>query len=197
VYFAAIGVLAANANALGEHAENRGGSLKHEAENLYEWHKPTGGAATITFVSRLRDLKDVEKGGDEQDWAEKTVGLGREKVGRVSGDGSTVLFERGRQLYRYRAGVEGAPGSLLCVSCQPGGGPTRRRSDTRRRNRGRESTPGRKNYLPVIFLKMGIVCSSRQKRGCCRMIRMGRCLASSGRVAKSLGVRALRCTIEK
>ena len=124
VYFAGIGVLASNANAAGEHAENRGGHLEAEAGNLYEWHKAPGGAESTVFVSQLVDENNYEVGGDEEDWAETPVATTRQKVGRVTGDGSTLLFARDRQLYRYRAGVEGGVGSLLCVSCAPGGGVT-------------------------------------------------------------------------
>ncbi len=123
VYFAGIGVLAANANAFGEHAENRAGDLKEVAGNLYEWH---AGAASPTFIAQLADYENYETGGDEEDWAEGTLLTKREKVGRVTPDGSTLLFADGGQLYRYRAGVGGgvAGSSLVCVSCTPGGGPT-------------------------------------------------------------------------
>ncbi len=123
VYFAGIGVLAANANAFGEHAENRAGDLEEDAGNLYEWH---AGAASPTFIAQLADYENYETGGDEEDWTEGTLLTEREKVGRVTPDGSTLLFADGGQLYRYRAGVGGgvAGSSLVCVSCTPGGGPT-------------------------------------------------------------------------
>jgi hypothetical protein len=124
VYFAAIGVLASNANASGEHAENRAGAGEN-AGNVYEWHKSASGAETVTFISQVADYPDYEQGGDEEDWTEKPhMTLFRQKVGRVTPDGSRLLFADGRQLYLYSAGVEGGVGSLVCVSCEPGGRPT-------------------------------------------------------------------------
>ncbi len=121
VYFAAIGALAPNANAFGEHAENRSGGLKEFAGNVYEWH---AGAPSLTFVAQVADYENSEQGGDEEDWTEVPVEFGRQKVARVTGDGSRLLFANERQLFLYTAGAGGGVGSLVCVSCTPGGGGT-------------------------------------------------------------------------
>jgi hypothetical protein len=121
VYFAAIGVLASNLNAFGERAENRAGGLEEFAGNLYEWHK---GAASVTFVAPLADFENFVDGGVEEDWTESSVELSRRKAARVSVDGSTLLFARNQQLFRYHTGAGGGVGSLVCVSCEPDGAPT-------------------------------------------------------------------------
>jgi hypothetical protein len=130
VYFTATGVLAANEN---EHHEKaaEGGA------NLYEWHEAVGGAPRVTFIAPLADFLP-----DERDWSDELGGVapGLQKSARVTPDGGTLLFssilpltgyKNGggctfgvcSEIYRYRAGVEGAAGSLVCVSCDPSGAP--------------------------------------------------------------------------
>lgn len=129
VYFAATGVLAANEN---EHHETAASA--REVANLYEWHQPVTGPASITFVSTLTNTGE---GGDEPDWSNHVgtvFGSDLMKTSRVTLDGTTLLFSSRRALtgynnngiqefFRYRAGHEGTPGSLVCVSCDPSGAP--------------------------------------------------------------------------
>lgn len=132
VYYAATGMLAANANSWGETAAN-----EPKVVDVYEWYRPAAGPAVTTFIARL-DNPDNEGAGDEEDW---TDALGQrfpvERSARVTGDGGTLLFSSRRpltgynngnggcggaacsELFRYRAGVEGGVGRLTCVSCNP------------------------------------------------------------------------------
>ena len=132
VYYAASGVLSANANSHGETAAN-----EPEITDLYESYQ---GAAGPTFIARLDNPgADAEGEGDEEDWNDHALkAFPVEKTSRVTGNGETVLFasrlsltgydnagpcggarHECSELYRYRAGAEGAPGRLTCVSCNP------------------------------------------------------------------------------
>ncbi len=88
------------------------------------------GSATTTFVSTLMNP------GDAPNWSDKVgqVFENSHKTARVTPDGTTLLFssslpltsydnEGRKELFRYRAAPEGAPGSLVCVSCDPSGAP--------------------------------------------------------------------------
>jgi hypothetical protein len=108
VYFAASGVLATNANSHGETATN-----EPEVVDLYESYQPPTGPPATTFIARLND-------GDQEDWHDnlRTI-FPVEKSSRVTASGETLLFTSGSEIDRYRAGPEGAPGRLTCVSCNP------------------------------------------------------------------------------
>ncbi len=105
VYFVADGVLAPGATP-GDctiRGIPRGGC------NLY---LAQGG--TTTFIARL------QAESDHLDWAPRPDALGEPNSGRVSADGSAVLFSRATELYRYSA----TAGRLDCVSCAPAGLPS-------------------------------------------------------------------------
>ncbi len=133
VYFAATGVLAGNES---EHHEKASEGEEHA--NLYEWHETAGGGARVTFIAPLATFDS-----EERDWSDE-LGPGApdlQKSARVTPDGGTLLFASiipltgyndvgdcegispCLELYRYRAGVEGGVGSLVCVSCDPSNAP--------------------------------------------------------------------------
>jgi hypothetical protein len=135
VYFAAGGVLAANANSQGETAAS-----EPRTADLYESYQPPTGAPHTIFIARLINA-GLEGEGDEEDWNDylDTSFSAVQKTSRVTPDGKTLLFASRRsltgynnsgpcggivtsacsELYRYQAGPEGAPGRLTCVSCNP------------------------------------------------------------------------------
>ncbi|MBO0747185.1 MAG: hypothetical protein J2O47_02475, partial [Acidimicrobiaceae bacterium] len=94
--------------------------------NLYRWHD-----GSLTFIARL----DANGGpqGDATDWLEEPHSLGLQggqiRDGRVSADGSAVLFRSKRPLTAYdNQGTEqyyrwSTADGLSCVSCNPSGGP--------------------------------------------------------------------------
>jgi hypothetical protein len=144
IYFTATSILATNKNPYGEHAGVKNEYSEEElpaseVANLYEWHQPETGPPTTTFISTLVNSEVGTRLGDEGDWLDNTaVGVfpNNFKTSRVTPDGQTLLFsshlpltgyDSGKQakLYRYSAGAEGAFGSLICVSCNPTGAPTK------------------------------------------------------------------------
>ena len=136
LYFAANGVLAVNAGALGTHASQGNchgaiGSMGGTC-NLYHWQKGSGGSGAIEFVARL-EVNGGERSTDALDWAPTPTGLfftGSEapRTADVSADGDTLLFRSQQQLtsydnqgtselYRHEAGKP----EVECVSCNPTG----------------------------------------------------------------------------
>jgi hypothetical protein len=131
VYFVANGVLTSTPNARGQSAE--AGDCKAEnAEvpesttghcNLYLWHK-----GDVSFIARQHPTANFER-SDATNWLRGPAPeLGEEKTGRVTPDGSTLLFSSQEKLtdydndgfneiYRYSAGS----GDFACVSCNPTG----------------------------------------------------------------------------
>jgi hypothetical protein len=125
----------------GEEEVHQGGE---ELVNLYEWYQPPSTPPVVTFIARLASTRydddpDEEGRGDEEDWSDF---LGDDypetKTSRVSVGGETLLFSSRRaltgydnsgpcdaglmicaELFRYRAGSEGALGRVTCVSCNP------------------------------------------------------------------------------
>jgi hypothetical protein len=87
VYFAASGVLAANANSQGETAAN-----EPKVADLYESYQPATGPPRTVFIARLINA-GLENHSDKEDWNDS---LGEafpvEKSSRVSADGGTLLF---------------------------------------------------------------------------------------------------------
>jgi hypothetical protein len=127
-YFVAQGVLAANENHNGEHAEAG-------KANLYEWHE----GDPIVFVASLHYLEASIRGGendDRTDWlGYHHINEGGSEEGykgsRVSADGTSLLISSFAKLTSYNnAGFDelymynAMTGELGCVSCNPAGLPT-------------------------------------------------------------------------
>lgn len=136
VYFAADGVLAANAGAMGTHAARGdcGADFRGNSGscNLYLWHQ-----GTTEFIAPL-DAAGAVIQSDSLDWApaiSRIFGSGNTtnpKTAFVSADGRTLLFRSQEQLtpydnrgvtefYRFQEGAQGEP--VTCVSCNPTGAP--------------------------------------------------------------------------
>jgi hypothetical protein len=83
-------------------------------------------AGTITFIARLDANQSIDRGG-VSNWKVGTpVQSFKQKTGRVSADGKTLLFDsnteltpnaEGKQFYRYHFGDPG----LICITCDPTG----------------------------------------------------------------------------
>jgi hypothetical protein len=131
-YFAANGVLAANAGTQGSHASPgncQGFASASGSCNLYLWHN-----GTVTFIAPLNSNRAEE--ADSLNWQPLPyLQTGRndrteDKISRVTSDGKTLLFgsieqqtgydnAASREFYRYDA----TSGALACVSCSPTGSP--------------------------------------------------------------------------